>query len=71
MKPGFTDCVEISPGVWCAPEEAEKLKAAQPTLADTNKGRRMTVGDIPDLGSPFAFLVFFVILVAIANVLGR
>jgi hypothetical protein len=53
------DMVEVSPGEWATPAEAQLLRAqraAARAIPDFNKDkRRRTPDDIPNLGSPIEF----------------
>ncbi len=61
----FVDCEEIAPGVWCAPEEAARLKAQGPAIADANPARR-SLDSIPSIGSPFEFWAILIALIIVA-----
>lgn len=56
--PHFVDCVEVSPGVWASPDEAEQIRAKAPAIADLNgHARRMTPADIPSAGIALEFWI--------------
>jgi hypothetical protein len=61
--PHFVDCVEVAPGLWASPEEADLVRARGLAIEDANdKTRPRTVDDIPVLGSPIEFLAFVALL---------